>query len=106
MSGQCGLDSDLRGLKVTNLPHQDDIRILADDSPKPVGKGEIDLGIDLDLADTPDLVFNRIFNSNYVDIRIVEDTERLIQGRCLSATGRTCNQNDSKRLTNHLIPRL
>ena len=60
---------------ITNLTHQHHIRILPDNGAQPPGKRQINFGIDLDLADTVDLILNRILDGNDVDIRRIDGGE-------------------------------
>ena len=57
---------------VANFAHQNDVRVLAHNGPQAAGKGQVDLGIDLDLADSLELVFHRIFDGDDIDFRFVD----------------------------------
>ncbi len=70
--GEGRLDGNFGSLLVADFAHQDHIGVLPHDGTQPLGKGQFDLGIDLDLADAFDLVFNRIFNGDDVDARFVD----------------------------------
>ena len=71
--GQGGLNGDLGSLQVTDLAQQDDIGILTDNSPEPSCKGQTDLAVDLHLADTGDLVFYGVLNSDDINPGLVQD---------------------------------
>ena len=77
MAGQGRLHADLRGLFVTDFPHHDHIRILAQERPQSAGKGQPDRGLDLDLIDPVQPVLHRIFDGHDVFRR----RSNLIEGR-------------------------
>ena len=62
MSGERGLDRDVRGLEVADLTDQDHVRILAHDVPEPRGERESDLRSDGDLVDTLQLILDGILD--------------------------------------------
>src|SRR5262249_46490487 len=64
VAGERGLHGDLGGFQVANLADQDDVRVLAENASKGVGEGEIDLGVDVALADAVDLVLDRVFGGD------------------------------------------
>ena len=60
MTGQSGLDGDLRRFVVPDLPHHDDVGILAQEGAERRGEVEADLLVDLDLVDPRQVVLHRI----------------------------------------------
>jgi hypothetical protein len=73
VAGQGRLHGDVGGLLVADLADQDHVRVLAHDGAQPAGEGEIDLGVDLDLADPLHLVFHRVLDGDDVDARVLID---------------------------------
>ena len=69
MSRQRRLDRDLRRLPVPDLTHQNHIRVLPDDRPQPLGEGQVDLRVHLDLTDPLDLVLDRVLDRDDVHLR-------------------------------------
>ena len=91
------LNSNLGGFPVTYFTDKNYVRVLTDDGSKSLGKGEVYLCIDLNLADPFDLVLNRIFNGNDVDVGLVNGGKGRIEGSGFSASGRPSDQNDPVR---------
>ena len=72
MAGQSGLDSYFRGFLVSNLTHQNHVRVLPNNGTQTPGKGQVNFWIYLDLADALNLIFNGIFDSDNIDVRLVD----------------------------------
>jgi len=62
VAGQGGLDGDLGGLVVADLPDHDHVGVLPDDRAQPVGEGEPDLRLHVDLVHAEELVLDRILD--------------------------------------------
>jgi hypothetical protein len=75
VAGQRGLDGDLRGFEIADLADHDHVRVLAQDGAQRLGKTEVDLGIDLRLADAGQLVLDRVFHRH--DVAAVLASSRL-----------------------------
>jgi hypothetical protein len=58
---------DLRGFKVPDLADHDDVGILAQDRAQCTCKSELDLWIDLGLADTVERIFDRVLDRHHVE---------------------------------------
>src|SRR5687767_5356510 len=106
-----GLDGDLSGLAVANLADHNDVRVLAQDRPQAVGKGEVDPGIHLNLPDAIQLIFDRILDGDDVQFRRVDLVQGTVEGRGFPTAGRPCHQEDPVRafdqttvLDIHLLP--
>ena len=80
MSGQRGLHGDLRRLAIADFPHQHHVRVLAQNRTQPAGKGHLHFGVDLSLADTLQLIFDRILNGHDIALPGVEPAEGGVQG--------------------------
>ncbi len=59
VAGEAGLHGYFRRFHVADLADHDDIRVLTQYGAQPMGKGEVDLGIYLDLSHPFQLVFHR-----------------------------------------------
>ena len=92
---EASLDGDLGGLEVADLSHQDHVGILAQDRAQPRGKREADLRLDLDLADSSEPDFHRVFDGDDVLVRIVDVRERGVECGRLPGAGGARHQNDA-----------
>ena len=95
MTCQCGVNADTSRFNVTNLTDHDYIRVLTQNTAQSVGKGKARFIIDSYLIDAFNTIFDRIFNSNDVFIRIVDIGERRVQSCRFAAAGRTCDKYDA-----------
>ena len=66
MPCQRGLDRGLQRFQIADLAHHDDVRILAEDRAKALGKREAGLFVNLSLVDAGDGVLDGIFNRDDV----------------------------------------
>ena len=76
----CGAHGNLSRLKIAYFPHQNDIRIVAEDRTQPGGECEADLLPDLDLDHPVQLVFYRIFKRDDLAAFIIGLCEGGIEG--------------------------
>ena len=88
-----GLRSILR--QDPNIIMVGEIRVLTQNTAQSVGKGKARFIIDSYLIDAFNTIFDRIFNSNDVFIRIVDIGERRVQSCRFAAAGRTCDKYDA-----------
>ncbi|KAG0752040.1 hypothetical protein G6F24_013842 [Rhizopus arrhizus] len=98
MAGQRGLYRDLRGFQVADLADHDRIRVLAQDRAQCGAETHADARIDLDLADTGEVVLHRVFHGQDVAGAAVELAQRRIQRGGLATAGRAGHQHDAVRL--------
>ena len=102
MAGQGRLDGDAAGFQVAHFADHDHVRILADDRAQGMGEVEPDLRFGLDLVDAFDLVFDRIFNRDDLDVRRVDFRQRGVQRGGLTRTGRAGDQQNTVRQLQHV----
>jgi hypothetical protein len=90
VAGQRGLDGDLRGFEVADFADHDHVRVLAQDGAQGLGKGQVDLGIDLGLADAGQFVLDRVFHRHDVALAGVQalQARRTAWWSCPSRWGR------------------
>jgi hypothetical protein len=69
VAGERGLGGDLGGLQVADLADQDDVGILAQEGAQQGGELQVDVGVDLALADARQLDLDRILDGGDVDLR-------------------------------------
>ena len=102
MTCQCGLDRDFGGLKVADLPHHDNVRILPDNRAQTVCKRETDLRFHLDLVNPVQLIFHWILDGNDLLLRVVNFLQCGVKGGCLPTARGACHQDHPVRLGNHI----
>ncbi|MNG93232.1 hypothetical protein D3C79_521890 [compost metagenome] len=93
VAGDGAAQAYLHRLVVPHLPHQQDVRILAQGGAQHLGEGEADLGIDLHLVDPRQPVLHRIFHRDDLVAGLVELGEGAVERRGLAATGRSGHQD-------------
>jgi len=82
VAGERGLYRDLRGFVVADFADHDDVRVLAQDGAQRLGEIQIDFRIHLCLADTGELVLDRVFHCHDVGVRRVHPQQQSRIGRC------------------------
>ena len=92
---QRGLHGDLRGLEVADFTDHDDVRILAQDGAQGLGKGQLDLGIDLGLADARQFVLDRVFDGQHIGGGGVHCAQARVQRGGLARAGGAGDQHDA-----------
>ena len=60
VAGQGSLNCDFSSFTVADLADQDNVRVLPNNGTETIGKSEVDLGVDLHLADALHLVLNGV----------------------------------------------
>ena len=106
VTGDSGTDTDIRRLRVTHLTDHDDIRVLTEDGSQSCCEGHTSLGIYLNLIDTVDRLLDRVLNGDNIYIGLCELTERCVQSRGLTGTGRSCYQDYAVRALDHGLKEL
>ena len=97
VAGERGFDSDFRGFRIANFTNHDDVRVLAEDGPERVGKGEPDFFLHGHLVDAGDLELYGIFDGDDVVGRMVQLVEGGIESGGLSGAGGACDENEAVR---------
>src|SRR3982075_151424 len=69
------MNGNVGGLCISDLPHHDHVRILANESAQGSGKRETDLRLDLRLVDAGNLILNGVFDGQNLSCRVVEYAE-------------------------------
>jgi len=64
--GQRRPDRDLRRLQIARLADQDHVRVLAQERPQRRGEGAADAVVDLNLINSLQVVFDRIFGRHNI----------------------------------------
>ena len=87
VTGERGLDGDLRGLVVADLAEEDDVGVRAQDRAQGRGEGEAGLGVHLHLVDPGEPVLDRVLDGDDVDLGLGDDVQRRVQRRRLARAG-------------------
>jgi hypothetical protein len=80
VAGQGGLDRQLGGLFVADLTDHDDVRVLAEGGAQAGAEVVADLRSHLRLADSVDLIFDRIFEREDVVALAIDFVQQRIEG--------------------------
>src|SRR5260370_14875953 len=75
VAGEGGLDSDFRRFKVADLADQNDVGVLAEESPERGSKIQADLLLHLHLTDASQLKLDRILRSHDVGVHGVQRSD-------------------------------
>ena len=103
VAGQAGLHRDLRGLQIAYLAYHDHVRVLPQNCAQRAGKGHVDTRVDLGLADTVKIVFNRVFHRHHIGHAGVDTREGGVERGGFTRAGRAGDQHDAVRLVHQLI---
>lgn len=80
VAGDGGLDGGAGGVGVTNFAYHDDVRVEAEDRAEIVAKGTTMIGVDRNLGDASNAVFNRVFESDDFAVGGIEGIDNGIEG--------------------------
>ena len=95
MSGQRGVDSDLSGFFIANLPDENNIGVLTQDRSEGLSKVKAPIWLDLNLFDTGNFILDRIFDGNDFFIRSIKRFENGVKRSGFTGTSWTGNDNHS-----------
>ena len=87
MTGLGRLDGDVCRFQVADFAHHDDIGILPQERTQGGSEGETGLFVDVDLVDSRQIDFCRIFRGGDVDFRLVENVQAGIKRNGLAGAG-------------------
>ena len=103
MPGERRLHGDLGRLAIADLSDQDDVGILAQDRPQPVGEADVGQFVDLALVDVVERVLDGVFDGHDVAGLLVELVDGRVQGGRLAAAGRPRDDHHSVRRAQHRL---
>ena len=76
VTGERGLDRDLRGVAVPDLTDHHDVRVGPQDGRQHRGEGQPGLGVHLDLVDAVQPVLDRVLDRDHVDLGLADPAQR------------------------------
>ena len=97
MACDSGSDSDLGCFLVTHFSDHYDIGVLTEDRTEGCRKGHACLCINLALVDAFDVLLDRVFDCDYVNVGLCKLTKSCVKGGCFTGTGRSCYQHNALR---------
>ena len=97
MSGQRGMNRDMRGLGIADFADHDHVGILAHERAQRARKCQPDRRLDLRLVDAGDFVFDRILDGQDLADRLVQDRQDGRKRRGLAAAGRPGDDDHAVR---------
>src|ERR1700674_585260 len=97
VTGERGLNRDLRRLRVADFPNHDLVGIVTQDGAQSASEGQTFFLIDRDLGDATNLVFDRVFNGDDFVFVGLDLADRCVQGRGLAASGWSGDQHHAVR---------
>ena len=95
MTGDGGLDGGAGGVAVANLADHDDVRVKTEDGTETFGEGAASGGVDGDLGDAGDAVFNRILKGDNFAVGGVEGVDDGIEGGGFTGAGGTDHEDEA-----------
>ena len=103
VTGERGVDGDVGGFRIADFPDHDDVRGLAEHGAQGGGEGHADVGLDHDLVDAGQLVFDRVLHGDDLAVRLVDDVEAGVERGGLAGTGGAGDQQDAVRQAEQLF---
>lgn len=100
MAGHRGVKCSSGCVRVANLTHENDVRILPQDGPECLGKCQAGFFVHLHLADPIDFIFDRVFDRHDVQWVPADFIDARIEGGGFAAAGRTHGKQHSLRTSN------
>jgi len=95
VAGEGGVDGDLGGFQIADFTDHDDVGGLAQHGAQGGGEGHADVGVDGNLVDAGELVFDRVFNGDDLAVGLVDVVETGVKSGGLAGTGRAGDEEDS-----------
>ena len=93
VAGEGGLDGDVRGLRVADLPHHDLVRVVAQDGAQAAGEGEALLLVHRDLGDPLELVLDGVLDGDDLVFLGLDLGEGGVEGGGLAGAGGARDQH-------------
>ena len=103
VAGQAGLYRDLCSFQIAYLADHDHVRVLPQNGAQRAGKGHVDTRVDLSLADTIKIVFNRVFHRHHIGHAGVDTREGGVERGGFTRAGRAGDQHNAVRLVHQLV---
>ena len=103
MACERGLNRNLRGFCITNLPHHDDIRVLAKYGAQAASERHIHAGIHLRLSYAFQFIFHGIFYRQNITARGIKRRKNGVERGAFTGACRSCYQDNTVRKLNEIF---
>ena len=97
MACQGGFHCNLDCFLIPDLANENDLRVLPQKRPQDRVEGQANFLVSLCLADTLEIIFDRVFGSHDVQLRVIDMLQTSIERGCLARTGRAGHQHHALR---------
>src|SRR4029079_8953545 len=102
VAGERRLDRVFGRFQIANFADQHYVGVVTQDTAQAGGKRQPDLGVNLDLVDSFQLILHRVFGGDDLDLFVLDLVERAVQARRFSRAGWSSDQNDAVRQLDEL----
>ena len=92
VTGQRSLNRVLGRFEVSNFPDQNHVGVMSQNTAKRRSKRQANLGVDLNLVDTIQLVLDRVFGRDDLVLWTADFQQAAVQRRRFTRTGRSGDQ--------------
>lgn len=103
MAGKRGLYGDLGGLLVADFANHHHVRVLTHNGTQATGEGHVHLGVHLGLADTFEVVLDRVFDGEDIACLVVQSNQAGVQRGGLALTRGASDQQDAMVFTQGVL---
>ena len=102
MPGERGLNGVFGGFQVADFADQNDIGVVPQNAAQGSAEGQSDFGMDLNLVDAVELIFDRVFGGDDFCFVVADFQKGAVERGGFSGTGRSSDQDDAVRQFNQL----
>src|SRR5207244_10151107 len=102
MAGERGLHGNFGGFFIADFADENDVGVLTQHRAENAAEGQFDLGLDLALNDSVDVIFDGVFGGDQLAGDVVELAESGIERGGFTGTGGTGHDSDAVGLFDEL----
>ena len=103
MTGDGGLDGSFGGVGITNLADHDNIGIETEDGAETFGEGATVVGVNWNLGDAGNTIFNRILQGDDFPFGSVQGIKHGIESGRFTGAGRADHEDETTWVRNDLV---
>ena len=92
--------------QIADFADQDHVGVVPQDAAQRRGERQADLGMDLDLVDAFELILDRVFDRDDLDVVALDFEQRAVERGRLAGAGGAGDQHDAVRQSDQLAERL